>query len=951
MSNNTKKRLLFVMDRWQSVAGGIQTVNRELACSIASQIPSLECVVLVMTATEAEQKHAIQNGIRLIAGQDETDWSSILLSRELEEIPAEDVLAIIGHSYFSGPQALRLRERFFRKALFVHFVHMSPFDTESLKEYRASTYVTEREKKVREELKSAEQADIVACIGPRLWTYMSDQLAARKSKAQVIRVDCGIKRAQEDRTPPIHPTLLCMGRTDSIEVKGLDIFAYAAGELTQLWISHPSTHGRPLPKFIVRGAKEDAEKLQKSLRDLSKTAGAEANIQVRPYTPQKQELEADFLGASVFTMPSREEGFGLVACEALSLGVPVLVSANSGFADALREMADQTFFSVDRCVVQHSGSPREIARNYAQAALKLLINEGSATTYAHQLREHMYPRCSWDTGARTLLAKIKQLSGSDLPLREPDPSQDGITPQATAVLRRHAPSLLALQGVASVLIRHAIVVVVEAGVTLQIPKELDGVDIVVREIETMKLTSAPFVQSGNSVLLNGTVISCVGALLVDERGSVFATTAAHAMPAPEHGLEVAIQTHTGRVAVTSWSIDRDADLTLLVVPQLRPPFSTLIAVEPTLGTPVHITVDRQLVSGIISGIDVSARVSREPDASPVSGMFEIALSGHAIEGGHSGALVSETRSGRPLGTIVARLERPGTEQYVVFAKALAPFLDKHRLSVASFTPEHPASLVASVRVGVIASSQMTLDLLLQLLNEPRRESHGGTVYFHGRLSTNGPSIYVHRLSSMGNLGAAVAAANMIRDVNPDYLFVVGAAGGLRPASQSQGDVVISSEIAYYEPAKIVEDRIEPRFRIIKLTPRWLLSIAEELAVQPPNAMPWRTLPDEHKSSPKIHIGAIASGEKLFSRSNHLEELLGGWRKVLAVEMEGAGVAEAAAFSERDLPVVAIRGIADFPQEAAKTSHIEAATANAVQVAMALARQLQEREQRGRSTNG
>ena len=37
-------------------------------------------------------------------------------------------------------------------------------------------------------------------------------------------------------------------------------------------------------------------------------------------------------------MPSRSEGFGLAALEALSAGLPVLVSGNSGFGDALKEL-------------------------------------------------------------------------------------------------------------------------------------------------------------------------------------------------------------------------------------------------------------------------------------------------------------------------------------------------------------------------------------------------------------------------------------------------------------------------------------------------------------------------------------------------------------------------------------------------------------------------------------
>ena len=45
-------------------------------------------------------------------------------------------------------------------------------------------------------------------------------------------------------------------------------------------------------------------------------------------------------------MPSRTEGFGLAGLEALSAGLPVLVSHNSGFADALCSVPFGSFFVV-----------------------------------------------------------------------------------------------------------------------------------------------------------------------------------------------------------------------------------------------------------------------------------------------------------------------------------------------------------------------------------------------------------------------------------------------------------------------------------------------------------------------------------------------------------------------------------------------------------------------------
>ena len=51
--------------------------------------------------------------------------------------------------------------------------------------------------------------------------------------------------------------------------------------------------------------------------------------------------------ASLAIIPSTSEGFGLVALEALSAGLPVLVGSNSGFASAIRGLPLGAFSIVD----------------------------------------------------------------------------------------------------------------------------------------------------------------------------------------------------------------------------------------------------------------------------------------------------------------------------------------------------------------------------------------------------------------------------------------------------------------------------------------------------------------------------------------------------------------------------------------------------------------------------
>ena len=63
-------------------------------------------------------------------------------------------------------------------------------------------------------------------------------------------------------------------------------------------------------------------------------------------------------------MPSRTEGFGLAALEALSAGLPVLVSGNSGIGKALKNVLNGSY-----CVV-NSEKPRRWAK-----AIKAVCNK------------------------------------------------------------------------------------------------------------------------------------------------------------------------------------------------------------------------------------------------------------------------------------------------------------------------------------------------------------------------------------------------------------------------------------------------------------------------------------------------------------------------------------------------------------------------------------------------
>lgn len=148
----------------------------------------------------------------------------------------------------------------------------------------------------------------------------------------MLRLDPGLNVGPAEavpRVPPVQPTILALGRTADIALKGLDL---AAGAVA----AHPVRTGRPAPVLVVRGA--PAALCEQVRNALVGTSGlARGRVDVRPYVADPTAVRRDLLRSALRVMPSRSEGFGLVACEAVAVGTPVLVSAQSGAAELLWE--------------------------------------------------------------------------------------------------------------------------------------------------------------------------------------------------------------------------------------------------------------------------------------------------------------------------------------------------------------------------------------------------------------------------------------------------------------------------------------------------------------------------------------------------------------------------------------------------------------------------------------
>lgn len=922
------KRLIFLMNRWASTAGGIQTVNRKLISALARTHEDIECIAIVTVADAEEKYDAATVGVRLIAGTQEDNWVEVLLSSEVQDLPARGTLAVIGHSYFSGREALSLRNRLFPRSKFVHFVHMNPMGLESFKEYKQDTFIFERETKLQREIEIAKAADFVGCIGPRLFRAYSDELQSIQAKPTVFQVDCGIERAESVHNSPLQPTILSMGRPDSVRVKGLDILAKAAGRLSELWNQDSATKYLPFPRFVIRGAKEKPEEFEKQLSALASSNGRTTILHVRPYTSDSNTLRADLRGASIFVMPSREEGFGLVACEALSAGVPVLAASSSGFAETLRSTHQRTNIQVENSIIVHDVDDEELAFRYANAIMSILKDTPAAVQHAFLLREDLMQTNSWEQAADTLLQRVVNFA-DDNTFEDEESNIRGAT-AADDPIGHFQENLSKNPDVLSVITRRTVVVAIRKGAKLEAPGAIDGADIVVEEIDAAEwLSGSP--SSGEQVLHDDRPIARVGLWAANDEGNIFAITVAHAIPGDSGALSV--RTSEGDVSATVADVYPQADLVALGTPSVSGVRRRLLIDSPQFGQEVLIETGTGKVQGIVSGVRMMLRNNNASFQGPIQDAFEVEIQGAQIKPGDSGSVVLNA-AGNVVGLVVARTVVGGSTR--VHAVSIERALEEARLVPISLTRpiSGPARNVGrrrkADRLCFVVLDQSLLKEMLGQLDYVYRRKEASNFYFAGRLKESGQLVYIAHILEAGPISSAVAMTHILADRLFSYVLVLGEAAGIDIAYP--GSVVISTEIVHLSNARSLNQNVQAPYSLHGF---WRADKALR------QALVEMDLDAKESNTPPIYIGAVVSADATL-HDWQMPSLSNSHRKPLAFEMASSGIAAATEAYGQPISTIFIYGIVEaaFRERSEKHDEIRSIAAkNCVAVALRLAGKL------------
>lgn len=416
----TSPSIVLLSPAWPSSHGGIETVNRELGKALARLGEVVVCIVA--HATAADVADAAKSEVQLIKGKfrrSDTNNSHLVDVAWPTSPPTGRVRLIIGHSKFTGRAANALRDRLnaqsgLRTAVrSAYFVHMDLRALRSLEGLPAA----QRDKEESTELEGLRSADLVLAMGPKLRDVAADLCRQIAKTSDVTMIVGGMDPGANLLEPRHVPAIALIGRLalysdDPMELrlneaKGVDLVLDAYGELLKTW----SPHDQPPALELIGIQPELEEPLVKAAHDRVMTIAGRRHVPVNvtPFASNISSVETAFSRASLLLMPSVVEGYGLVALEALSRGIPVLVSAHSGVAQLIRDRLPASLVSKAGCFID---TEREDAAVALADQMAEAIRHPLDTMHRQMdLRRELMMVASWEAGAEAILKGLNDPSG------------------------------------------------------------------------------------------------------------------------------------------------------------------------------------------------------------------------------------------------------------------------------------------------------------------------------------------------------------------------------------------------------------------------------------------------------------------------------------------------------------------------------------------------------------
>jgi len=243
-----------------------------------------------------------------------------------------------------------------------------------------------------------------------------------------------------------------------------------------------------------------------------------------------------------------------------------------------------------------------------------------------------------------------------------------------------------------------------------------------------------------------------------------------------------------------------------------------------------------------------------------------------------------------------------------------------------------------MRLGIISALHEEQAGLVEAMERPSRLIHGMREYFVGRLWEIDA---VCVLSRIGKVAAAMTATTLVEKFEVTHILFTGVAGA-GDKTVCVGDIVIAESLVQHD---MDASPLFPRFEVPLIGRQPDLQLSMRLSVAAHDFLEQDFIDaigrDDRQAfeleQPRVHRGLIASGDQFVNDRLRLEAMNGALPGLVAVEMEGAAVAQVC--HELNVPFAVIRAISDNANENAAHDFMRFVKSVAAQYAFYITRRL------------
>lgn len=392
--------IVFVADHWEKFYGGIDVFNQKLCEAMSYVVDRSSATVVCLVFDNVENYHinrCLAKGIYVIP--------YIKYARESEEEvykSATEMIKVrtccdhfiwIGHDIQTGDSAYKLSKMNDDKfGIIFHTDYLATHTNEPLTPMRREIG-TDYQSKYEKQRDLAQKANWIFCVGPVV--YKSFKYFER-AKEIIPGLDV------QKRESAGCNTILTAGRfsSDNGYQKNWPDVLQAIREALDIL---KETGKRPGDyRVIVYGFSKEIEnnKLEEMKKNAISQIAKESRYHIKPimdfvhFDSERKEYLKAVSQSGIFVMSSGIESFGLVAWEALGMGVPIVISENSGIYQYMKR---ELGYLLRGLCGSFEAASDDMSKTMGQSIADILNSGDAIKPSTELLQKEMSRRNKWET--------------------------------------------------------------------------------------------------------------------------------------------------------------------------------------------------------------------------------------------------------------------------------------------------------------------------------------------------------------------------------------------------------------------------------------------------------------------------------------------------------------------------------------------------------------------------